>query len=250
MEFRILGPLEVVSSGELLPLGGTLQRAVLALLLTRPNEVVSVDRMIDQLWPTDPPRTAANTLQFYLSQLRKLLGHDRIVTRAPGYTLRLEPDELDLERFERLVARGDADSLREALALWRGPALADLAFEPFAQVEIARLHELRLTVLEQRIDADLALGRHAQLVSELEALTHEHPLRERLHGQLMLALYRSGRQADALSAYQEARSTLVDELGIEPSVDLQRLEKAILQHDRALDPVSADASAAAPFAPT
>src|SRR5262245_26726533 len=149
MEFRILGPLEVLADGEPLSLGGTRQRAVLALLLTRPNETVSVDRLIDQLWSDEPPRTAANTLQYYVSQLRKILGPDRIVTRAPGYTLRLEPDELDLDRFERLVARGDADSLREALALWRGPALADLAYEPFTQVEIARLGELRLTVLER-----------------------------------------------------------------------------------------------------
>src|SRR5262245_18601880 len=174
MEFRVLGPLEVVADGEPLALGGTRQRAVLALLLTRRHEVVSVDRMIDELWGGKPPRTAANTLQYYVSQLRKTLGPDRILTRPPGYTIRLEPGELDLDRFERLLERGDADSLREALALWRGSALADFAYEPFTQVEIARLEELRLTALEQRVDADLALGRHAQLVGELEALVLEH----------------------------------------------------------------------------
>jgi DNA-binding SARP family transcriptional activator len=225
----------VVADGDPLQLGGARQRAVLALLLTRRSEVVSVDRLIEELWAGEPPRTAANTLQYYISQLRKILGADRILTRSPGYTIRLEPGELDLERFERLVERGDADSLREALALWRGPALADLAYEPFTQVEIARLEELRLAALEERIDADLALGRHAQLVGELEALVLQHPLRERLRGQLMLALYRSGRQAEALAAYQDVRRALVAELGIEPGSDLQRLERAMLAQDSSLD---------------
>ncbi len=249
MEFRILGPLEVVADGDLLPLGGARQRAVLVVLLTRPNEIVSVDRLIDQLWAGDPPRTASNTLQYYVSQLRKILGSDRILTRSPGYSVRVESGELDLERFERLVERRDADSLRAALGLWRGPALADLAYEPFTQVEIARLEELRLAALEERIDADLALGRHAQLVGELEALTREHPLRERLRGQLMLALYRSGRQAEALAAYQEVRRALVDELGIEPGTDLQRLEKAVLVQDPSLDLEQARAREAAPYGP-
>src|SRR5262245_1533393 len=151
MEFRILGPLEVVADGTELALGGAQQRAVLALLLTRPNEVVSVDRLIDELWAGAPPRTAANTLQHYVSQLRKLLGADRIETRAPGYAIRVEPGELDLERFEQLVGHGGAEELREALALWRGPPLADFAFAPFARSEIARLDELRLAALEQRI---------------------------------------------------------------------------------------------------
>ena len=150
MEFRILGPLEVVDDGHSIPLGGARQRAVLALLLTRPNQVVSTDRLIDDLWRTEQPRTAANTLQYYVSQLRKLLGADRIETRPPGYAIRVEPGELDLERFERLLERGDVEALREALALWRGPPLADFAYESFARDEIARLEELRLIALERR----------------------------------------------------------------------------------------------------
>ena len=235
MEFRILGPLEVVEEGRQVPLGGARQRALLAILLTRANEVVSTDRLIDELWGERPPKTAANTLQFYVSQVRKALGADRIATRSPGYLIRVEPGELDLERFERLVEQGGAERLREALSLWRGQALADFAFEPFAQAEIVRLEELRLAALEQRIEADLALGRHAELAGELEALILQHPLRERLRGQLILALYRSGRQAEALEAYQEARRALVEELGLEPSSAVQELERAILRHDPALD---------------
>jgi DNA-binding SARP family transcriptional activator len=235
MEFRILGPLEVVGPDGPIPLGGPLQRAVLALLLTRANEVVSTDRLVDELWSGEPPRTAANTIQYYVSQLRKLLGSDRILTRPPGYAIRIDEGELDLDRFERLVASGDADGLREALDLWRGPPLADFAYASFAGSEIGRLEELRLAALEERIEADLAFGRHAQLVGELEALVRDHPLRERLRAQLMLALYRSGRQAEALEAYQDARRTLVEELGIEPGAPLQRLEKAILVHDPELD---------------
>ena len=234
MEFRILGPLEVVDGDRSLPLGGGRQRALLALLVTRPNEVVSTDRLVDQLWGSRPPKTALNTLQFYVSQLRKLLGADRIVTRPPGYEIVVGPGELDLERFEALLARDDAGALREALALWRGPALADLAFEPFAQAETARLEELRLAALERRLDLDLDDGRDAELVGELEGLIAEHPLRERLRGQLMLALYRSGRQADALAAYQTARETLVESLGIEPGPALQELERAILRQDASL----------------
>lgn len=218
-----------------LPLGGARQRALLALLLTRANEIVSVDRLVDDLWGGEPPRTAVNTLQYYVSQLRKVLGAERILTQPPGYVIRVAPGELDLHRFERLVERGGAERLREAIALWRGAPLADFVYEPFAQAEIARLGELRLAALEERVELDLALGRHAQLVGELEALIREHPLRERLRGQLMVALYRSGRQAEALEAYQDVRRALVEELGIEPGPPLQRLERAVLVHDAALD---------------
>jgi DNA-binding SARP family transcriptional activator len=238
-EFRILGPLEVLENDRPIPLGGARQRALLAILLTRANEVVSTDRLIDDLWGEAPPRTALNTLQYYVSQLRKLLGADRIVTRPPGYAVRVEPDELDLALFERLLEEGGGERVREALGLWRGPPLADFAYEEFAQAEAARLEELRLAALEQRIDADLALGRHAELVGELEQLIVQHPLRERPRGQLMLALYRSGRQAEALEAYQAMRRAFVDELGIEPGPALQELERAMLRHDRALDPASA-----------
>jgi DNA-binding SARP family transcriptional activator len=234
VEFRILGPLEVVENGRALSLGGERQRAVLALLLTRANQVVSIDRLIDDLWGSEPPKTAANTVQYYVSQLRKLLGADRIETRTPGYAIRVEAGELDLQRFEQLLSRGDGDALREALALWRGPALSDLRYESFAQAEIGRLEELRLVAQEKRIDADLAAGKDAELVGDLEALVDEHPLRERLRAQLMLALYRAGRQADALAAYTAARKTLVDELGIEPSSALQELERAILRQDPSL----------------
>ena len=235
MEFRILGPLEVVDDDRPLPLGGERQRALLALLLTRPNQVVSTDRLADELWGAQPPKTALNTIQYYVSQLRKTLGADRIVTRPPGYLIRVEPEELDLARFEQLAQEGSAESLHAALELWRGPALADLTFESFAREEATRLEELRLVAQERRIDADLEAGRTAELVSELERLIAEHPLRERLRGQLMLALYRSGRQAEALSAYQAARSTLVDELGIDPGPELQELERAMLRQDPALD---------------
>ena len=228
MEFRILGPLEVIDADRPLPLGGERQRTLLALLLTRANEVVSTDRLIDELWGMRPPRQALNTIQYYISQLRKTLGADRIVTRAPGYMIRVEHDELDLARFEQLSQDGSAESLHAALELWRGPALADLAYESFAREEASRLEELRLVVQERRIDADLETGRTAELVSELERLVKEHPLREQLRGQLMLALYRSGRQAEALAAYQAVRSALVEELGIEPGAELQQLERAML----------------------
>jgi DNA-binding SARP family transcriptional activator len=209
------------------------------LLLTRANEVVSTDRLIDELWGERAPKAAGNALQYHVSRLRKLLASsEAIVTKEPGYLIRVRPDELDLLRFERLVEEGQRSSpeaaarlLREALALWRGPALADLAHESFAQPEILRLEELRLVALEGRIDADLALGRDAKLVAELEALVRRHPLRERLRAQLMLALYRSGRQAEALEVYRQTRRLLVDELGLEPSPVLQELEQAILQQD-------------------
>ena len=251
MDFRILGPLEVSLDGRAVPLGGKKQRALLALLLLHANEALSSDRLIDELWGESPPETVTTMLQVYISRLRKALGAERIVTRAPGYLLHVEPGELDLERFESLAAAGRealsaaqaaaaAERLHDALSLWRGAGLADFASEPFAQREIGRLEELRLATLEERIEADLALGRHAELVGELEALVQEHPLRERLRGQLMLALYRSGRQAEALEAYQETRRTLVEELGIEPSRTLQELERAILNQDSELDsPASA-----------
>jgi DNA-binding SARP family transcriptional activator len=245
MYFRILGPLEVEEDGKPLPLGGPRQRALLAILLLRANQVVSNDRLTDELWGEDAPPTAAKAIQVYVSRLRKQVGA-RLVTRAPGYVLLLDPSELDLTRFEQLVAKArqaDLESaaglLREALALWRGPPLADLEYEAFAQTDIARLEELRLTALEERIDADLAARGHREALGDLEALVAAHPLRERLAGQLMLALYRSGRQAEALDAYQNTRRVLVDEIGLEPNPALQRLEKAILTQDSALDPPEA-----------
>jgi DNA-binding SARP family transcriptional activator len=234
MEFRILGPLEVVDGDRSLPLGGEQQRALLALLLTRANEVVSTDRLIDELWGARPPKKALNTIQYYVWKLRKTLGADRIVTRPPGYLIRLESEEFDLTRFERLLERDDAEALHQALGLWRGPALADLTLEHFAQAEAARLEELRMAALERRIELDLAAGRDAELVGELESLIKEHPLRERLRGQVMLALYRAGRQAEALAAYQAARASMVESLGIEPGPPLQDLERAILRQDASL----------------
>jgi DNA-binding SARP family transcriptional activator len=232
MEFRILGPLEVsAEDGRNLDLVGK-QRTLLAILLLNANEAVSTDRLIEDLWESHPPETAAKALQVYVSQLRKLLGKDRLQTRAPGYLLRVDPDELDVTRFQRLHHGG---KLEEALALWRGPALSDFAQERFAQTEIARLEELRLACVEERIDRELDEGRHAELVGELEALAAEHPVREHLRAQLMLALYRSRRQAEALEVYQAARRALVDELGIEPSPELQELERRILRQDPTLD---------------
>jgi DNA-binding SARP family transcriptional activator len=242
MDFRLLGPLEVVERDRSLALGGAKQRSLLAVLLLHANELVSADRLIDELWGQSPPATAAKSIQVYVSRLRKELGDGRLETRAPGYLLRVDPSELDLARFRRLTADATAaeaeeaaGKLREALGLWRGPALADLAYEPFAQAEIIRLEELRWAALEQRVDADLACGGHAELVGELEALVAQHPLRERLRAQLMLALYRSARQAEALDAYRTARRELSEELGLEPSEELRRLEQAILRHDPALE---------------
>ena len=245
MEFRLLGPLEVRENGHLLPLGGAKQRALLAVLLLHAGEVVSSDHLIEALWDEKPPETALKSLHVYVSQLRKAFApSEPILTRAPGYVLRLQAGQLDLHRFEHLVGESRqardpglaAGKLREALALWRGPALAEFAYASFAQTEIARLEELRLAAVEERIEADLALGRHADVVPELEALVGREPLRERLRGQLMLALYRSGRQADALEAYQQARAALVGELGIEPGRQLRELHQAILRQDAALDP--------------
>src|SRR5262245_1943089 len=223
-------------------LGGPRPRALLAQLLLQPNQPVSTDRLIDGIWGEAPPASAQNALQVHVHALRNALGADRIVTRAPGYLVRVEPDELDVERFERLAQAG-ADDLREALALWRGPALADLAYEPFAQAAATRLDESRLAVLESRIDLDLTAGRHAALVGELEALALAHPHRERLQGQRIVALYRAGRQADALAAYRDARAAL-DELGLEPSPELRALERRVLEHDPTLAAPAARASAA------
>ena len=251
LEFRILGPLEVVDGEEVLHLGGQKQRALLALLLLDPNRVVSTDRIVDALWGEQPPRTAATSLQNFVSQLRKLLGSETLVTKPPGYQLRLTGGQLDLERFRRLVdeARGEppeerSERLRRALALWRGPPLADLGFESFAQSEIVRLQELRLAVVEDRVEAELEAGRHAELAGELETLAEEHPLRERLRAQLMLALYRAGRQAEALQIYHDTRRVLVEELGIDPSPSLQQLHGSILRQDPGLE--AGGAAAAAP----
>jgi DNA-binding SARP family transcriptional activator len=238
MEFRLLGPLELVKDGQVLVLRARKHRALLAVLLLEANRVVSAQRLIDALWEDEPPDTAQRVLQVYVSQLRKLVGKDRLETRAPGYLLRVEPDELDLSRFLRLQEEG---RLREALALWRGPPLAEFADQPFAQIDAARLEELRIACLEERIDRDLAEGRHDELVGELEALAREHPLRERLRRQLMLALYRSGRDAEALEAYRDARKVLVEEVGIEPRRELRDLQQSILNQDPALDLVAEQA---------
>lgn len=248
MEFRILGDIEVSDDGREIALGGPKQRALLAILLLRTNETVSRDRLIDELWGERPPASAAHTLDSYVHRLRRALGSDgagRLRTRGGGYQLQVSAGELDLNRFQQAAAEGAraleggsyeraANKLAAALAIWRGPPLADLDHEPFARVELDRLEELRLAALEDRIEADLALGRHASTVAELRALVAEHPLRDRFRSQLMLALYRSGRQADALEVYQEAREYMVGELGIEPGQQLQDLNSAILGQDEAL----------------
>jgi predicted ATPase/DNA-binding SARP family transcriptional activator/Tfp pilus assembly protein PilF len=264
MEFRILGPLDVRDGSRPLALGGEKQRAVLAILLLRRNQVVSADRLIDELWGESPPPGARRTLRAYVSKLRRAMapsgaaaaigsdskrnpGDGVLLTRGHGYVLEIAPGELDLHAFERLVREGRQAAetgnpcqaallLREADSLWRGRPLADLEFEPFARVEVRRLEDLRLAALEDRIDADLALGRHAMLCPELEALAAEHPLRERLHAQLMLALYRSGRQAEALDVYQRTRAQLSDELGLEPGHHLRSLQARILSQDPSLTP--------------
>ncbi len=241
LEFRILGPLEVLDGETPVPLGGRNQRALLTLLLLRANEPVSSERLVNELWGEHPPRTATTSLQNAVSQLRKLLGPGLLHTRPAGYLLELDGNQLDLVRFERLAREARtlepperARVLREALALWRGPALADSELEDFAQAEIHRLDDLRLGVLEDRIAADLEVEVDPELVAEVEALVRRHPLRERLRSQLMLALYRSGRQADALAVYHDTRRTLVDELGIEPGPELQALYGSILRQERSL----------------
>jgi DNA-binding SARP family transcriptional activator len=246
MDYRILGPFEAFDRERQLPLGGARQRAVLALLLLHGNETLTRDVIVDELWGENPPPTAAKVLQNCVSALRKELPPDTIRTVAGAYGLALEADELDRDRFERLLAEGRAalesgehaealDQLRSALGLWRGAPLSDLSYEPFAQNEIKRLEELHIGALEDRIDAELALGHHDELVPELEGLVTRHPLRERLRAQLMLALYRAGRQAEALEAYRAARRTLLAELGIEPGRALRELEHAILEQDPAIE---------------
>ncbi|TIS56678.1 BTAD domain-containing putative transcriptional regulator [Mesorhizobium sp.] len=241
MEYWVLGPLEVRDGDRSFPLAGTKQRALLALLLLNANRVVSRERLIDDLWGDEPPETAVTSVEVYVSRLRKLLPSETLLTRPAGYLLEVEPESVDLFRFERLVAEArQADPERasrlldEALKLWRGPALAEFVGEPFAQIEYGRLDDLRIVALEDRVEANLTLGRHADLIGELEVLIAEHPHRERLRGQLMLALYRSERQADALEAYRDARTTL-DKLGLEPGASLQQLERQILNHDEELD---------------
>jgi class 3 adenylate cyclase/tetratricopeptide (TPR) repeat protein len=232
MDFRILGPLEVLDDGRTLDLGGAKQRATLAMLALHANRVVAHERLIEALWDEKPPDTARKALQVYVSQLRKVLGRERLETKPRGYLLRIGPEELDLSRFELLRDSGKPE---QALAQWRGEPLADFADQRFAEPEIARLEELRLACVEQRIELDLADGRHTELIGELEALVRLHPLSEHLRAQLMLALYRSGRQAEALEAYQAARTALVDGLGIEPGPALRGLHQRILTQDPELD---------------
>jgi DNA-binding SARP family transcriptional activator/class 3 adenylate cyclase len=245
LEFSMLGPLEVRRGGDALLLPPGRPRALLALLLLRANTVVTTDQLIDELWRGDPPRTAGHALQVHVANLRKLLDEPVIATRRPGYVLELAPGQCDARRFEQLSASGAlaldegrpdeaAARFAEALALWRGPVLADVADEPFVTADAARLEELRLAGTERWVEAELALGHHAEVTGELEALVQRHPLRERLWAQLMVALYRSGRQADALAAYQRVRAVLAEELGLEPTPELRRLETAVLRQDPGL----------------
>jgi DNA-binding SARP family transcriptional activator/tetratricopeptide (TPR) repeat protein len=240
MQFLLLGPFEVRDGERVVPVPRRKHRALLALLVLRAGERVSTDALLEELWGAQPPRTALGALRNYVSQLRKLLGEGVIETRGDGYVARVDAGDVDALRFEALAAGANsaadrAAALRAALALWRGPALADLLYEPFAAAEAGRLEELRLAAHEDLLDAELELGNHRGLVPELETLVAEHPFRERLHGQLMLALYRSGRQADALGAYRQAREVLVGELGIDPGIRLRELEQAILRQDPGLD---------------
>ncbi len=250
MQVRMLGPFQLEEGGGRISISGYRQRAVLASLLLHANEVVPSERLLVDLWGEDSPRSAANSLQAAISRLRRVLPPGRLMTRAPGYALRIFPEELDVSQFEQLVTDGRealtagaadqaARTLRQALSLWQGPALADFRYEPFAQAEIVRLEELRLTCVEERVEADLALGLASVLVAELQRLVSEHPVRERLRGQLMLALYRDGRQTEALEVYREFRNVLRDELGLDPSPQLRELETAILHHHSWGSPVSA-----------
>ena len=242
---RLLGPLEIDVAGRPVPLGGRAPRALLARLLLDANRAVAVDRLVEDLWGENAPASAVKMIQIHVSALRKVLPEGRLVTRSRGYALEIDPDAVDLVRFEALRREGQealatgtpevaAERLREAVALWRGPALGEFD-EPFAAIESARLEELRVASIEDRIDAELALGRHAGLVGELDALVARHPLRERLRGQLMLALYRSGRQAEALDGYRRLRAMLTTELGLEPSPALRELERRMLQQDPRLE---------------
>ncbi len=255
----MLGPLEALVDGSPTRLGGPRQRALLALLLVRANEVVPVARLVDEVWGEEPPVTAGNVLQTYVSQLRKVLGRDAIATRGRGYVAAVAEGALDLRVFERRASAGAraldegrfgvaAMEFRGALALWRGAALTDLTDQPGARTVAARLDELRLAALERAIDADLACGRDAELVAELELLVAQHPLHERFRAQQMVALYRCGRQADALEAFQRARGTLVAELGIEPGAALRDVQRAILEQDPALAPARPHSTVSAPIA--
>src|SRR4051812_22103142 len=254
MQIQVLGPLDVRVAGQPLALGGVQQRAVLAQLALRLNEVVSTDCLVEGLWGQQPPASAVNAVQVYVSRLRKALqattGPDRagsavLRRRGPGYLLELDPERVDLHRFERLAREGAqalpaapgraAVTLWEALGLWRGQPLVEFADQPFAQSEIPRLEQRRLAAVETWLEAELALGRHAKVVGELGTLVAGHPLHEGLHRLLMLALYRSGRQAEALEAYRRARDLLAEELGIDPGRALRELEGAILTHDPSLE---------------
>ncbi len=250
MQARILGSFHLEEGGRRIPLGGVRQRAVLVSLLLHANTVIPSEQLLMDLWGEDAPSSAANSLQAAISRLRRVLPRGRLITKAPGYVFRIFPGELDASQFEQLVSEGRealtagaaeqaARTLRQALSLWQGPALADFRYEPFAQAEIVRLEDLHLTCLEERVEADLARGLASVLVAELRRLVSEHPVRERLRGQLMLALYRDGRQTEALEVYREFRSVLRDELGLDPSPQLRELEAAILRHDSLVSPGSA-----------
>jgi len=261
IDYRLLGPIEAGVNGAGLDIGGQKQRALLAILVLSANEPVPRDVLVDRLWGERPPPGAQHTLEVYISRLRKTLepaaGRPVVLTSPGAYLLRAPADRVDVRCFERLAEAGRralaenapdraAEDLKKALGLWRGAPLADVSDEPFAQPQIARLNELRIGITEDRIEADLALGRHADVVSELGALVAAHPLRERLYQLLMVALYRCGRQSEALAVYQKARRVLVDELGIEPSPPLQRVERAILEQDASLEPPPRAAPALAP----
>src|SRR5262245_4594685 len=251
MEFRILGPLEVVDRDRQIPLGGRKPRALLAMLILRRRQIVAVDELVEALWGDQPPKTADHSVQVYVSDLRKALGgspDDRsaIIRRDPGYTLDVSDAAIDVHRFSELRSRGraaleDQDPerasrlLAEALAVWRGAALADFTYDDFARGEIERLEEVRLATIEDRLDADLSLGRHGDLIAELRALVDEHPARERLRADLMLALYRSGRQAEAVEVFHAGRALLGEEYGLDPSARLVELASAILASDPSLD---------------
>src|SRR4051794_39593033 len=236
MDVRLLGPIEVTFGNGAVPLGGPKPRAVFAMLALEAGVTVSAEQLIDGLWGEEPPATAGKLVQLYVSHIRKALAtaaEDTIVTHGRGYELRVDRGQIDVARFERLLAQGAA---REALGLWRGPALADVVDQPFAAVEARRLEELRATAREMAIEHDLDAGLHREVLAELETLLAQEPLRERLHAQRMLALYRSGRQAEALEAYRAARTTLVEQIGVEPGPELRRMQDAILRQDPSLEP--------------
>ena len=239
MKILLLGPVEVRSDGDEVALGGPKERALFALMALRPGVAVSADELIDGLWGEAPPATALKLVQLYVSHVRKALAavgeRDVIVTHGRGYELRVGREQVDVGRFERLLAQGAA---REALALWRGRPLADIDGEPFAVGQVRRLEEMHTVALELAIDQDLQAGRHGEVLAEIEGLLAQEPLRERLHALRMLALYRAGRQAEALAAYREARAVLIEEIGIEPGPELRRMQEAILRQDASLHPQS------------